>query len=278
MPQSSPLFVQASGPVNVPKIVFLHGGGGGAWMWEPAIALLPDYRCLAPDLPEHGHSRAIGPFSMKLAAEKVAQVIREQAGGKAVVVGLSEGAQVLVQLLADSPELVERAFISSALLRPIPGTGWASSPAMLRWSYRVSIPPFRNTDWWIRLNMKYAAGVPDQYYAQFKKDFQETTESNFVNLMVANQAFRLPPGLEKATAPALIVTGQKEYSAMKQSARDLAAVLPNACLAQVNLGEGASLGSEHNWGLTAPEIFARTLRAWIEGKEFPEQVLRIEKS
>jgi pimeloyl-ACP methyl ester carboxylesterase len=215
---------------------------------------------------------------MKFAAEKVAEVIRDRAGGKAIVAGLSEGAQVLVQLLADAPEMVEKAFISSALLRPIPGTGWASSPAMLRWSYRVSIPPFRNNDGWIRLNMKYAAGIPEQYYAQFKKDFQEMTESNFVDLMAANQTFRLPSGLEKAAAPALVVTGQKEYGAMKQSARDLAAVLPNARLAQVSLGKGASLGSEHNWALAAPELFARTLRAWIEGKDLPEQISLLKKS
>jgi pimeloyl-ACP methyl ester carboxylesterase len=125
--------------------------------------------------------------------------------------------------------------------------------------------------------MKYAAGIPDQYYAQFKKDFQETTESNFVNLMVANQTFRLPPGLEKAAAPVLIVTGQKEYSVMKQSARDLATVLPDARLAQVSLGKGASLGSEHNWALSAPELFARTLRAWIEGKDLPEKISLFDK-
>ena len=63
-----------------------------------------------------GKSRAIAAFSLDLAAEKVADVIREHAhGGKASMVGLSEGAQVTVQLLAIAPELVEKAIISSAV-------------------------------------------------------------------------------------------------------------------------------------------------------------------
>ena len=45
--------------------------------------------------------------------------------------------------------------------------------------------------------MKRAAGIPDEYFPFFKIDFQETTETEFVNLMVANQNFHLPSGLER---------------------------------------------------------------------------------
>ncbi len=154
----SQLAFQCSGPENAPSIVFLHGGGVGLWMWQAVIGHLADYHCIAPDQPEHGGSRDIKPFSMALAAEKVAELIRSHAnGGKACVVGLSEGAQITVQLLGSAPKVVEKAVVSSALLLPVPGLDWAKSPALLAWLYRVSIPPFRNADWWIRLNMKYAA-------------------------------------------------------------------------------------------------------------------------
>ena len=127
------LSCDAFGPHNAPTIVFLHGGGVGGWMWLPIINHLPDYHCLTPDQPEHGQNRQIGPFSMELAAEKVAELIRHQAhGGKAcVVVGLSEGAQITVQLLATEPEQIEKAVVSSALLLPVPGSGWAGSHAIL---------------------------------------------------------------------------------------------------------------------------------------------------
>ena len=245
-------------------------------MWRPVIEHLADYHCIAPDQPEHGGSRAIAPFSMDLAAEKVAELIRDHAhGGKATVVGLSEGAQITVQLLATAPQLVEKAVVSSALLRPIPGTGWASSPSMLAWSYRISIPPFRNTDWWIRLNMKYSAGIPDEYYADFKKGFQEMTEPEFVNLMSANQRYRLPAGLEKANAPTLVLAGVHEYSAMKESARDMVSALPNAKGGWIQLSGKSSMASEHNWALTTSEAFAQTVRAWVEGKSLPREILEM---
>lgn len=267
------LAFQTFGPNNAPTIVFLHGGGAGWWMWQPVIKYLPDYHCLTPDQPEHGSNRQIAPFSMELSSEKVAELIRDQTrGGKAYVVGLSEGAQITVQLLATAPERVEKAVVSSALLLPIPGLGWVSSPALLAWAYRISISPFRNADWWIRLNMKYAAGVPDEFYSYFKKDFQEMTEPEWVNLLIANQHFRLPVGLEKATTPTLVIAGQKEYGAMKQSVRDLVAALPHAKGGLVNLGKKSSMAKEHNWALTAPELFAQTVRAWIEKIPLPPEI------
>ncbi len=269
----SSLSSEAFGPNNAPTIVFLHGGGVGWWMWLPVIKYLPDYHCLTPDQPEHGSNRQIAPFSMELSAEKVADLILQQAhGGKACVVGLSEGAQITVQLLATAPERVEKAVVSSAILLPVPGLGWVSSPALLAWAYRLTIPPFKNADWWIRMNMKYAAGVPDEFYTYFKKDFQEMTESEFVNLLIANQRFRLPVGLEKAATPTLVIAGQKEYPAMKQSVRDLVAALPHAKGALVNLGKESSMAKEHNWALTAPELFAKTIRAWIEEKPLPLEI------
>lgn len=279
MPDPKRLYTRSSGPEGAPSILFLHGGGGAGWMWDPVVARLESaYHCLVPDLPEHGASREVGAFSMPFAAEKAAEIIREQAhGGKAHVVGLSEGAQVTVQLLSDAPELVDHAVISSALLEPIPGTGWMSSRGVLRWTYRLAIPPFRNADWWIRLNMKYAAGIPRQYYPQFKADFQATTESQFTNLMHANQLFRLPAGISAAAGvPALVVVGSKEYAAMKQSARELATALPGAKAVQVNLGRQATLAMEHNWALTAPDLFAQTVRAWLESLPLPQELAELQ--
>jgi pimeloyl-ACP methyl ester carboxylesterase len=265
------LAFEAYGPKNAPTIVFLHGGGVSGWMWQQVIQFLPEYRCLVPDLPEHGGSRQIGPFSMELSAIKVAELICDQAyEGKAHVVGLSAGAQTAVQLLATSPKCVQKAVISSALVRPIPGLALASSSAVLSWTYRLAIRPFINCDWWIRLNMKYAAGLSDEFYANFKKDFQQMTESGFVNTIMANQHFRLPDGLDKAAASTLVIAGQKEHAAMKQSVRDITASLPCAEGAIFDLDK--SRAAEHNWGVTSPELFARTVRAWIEEKPLPQEL------
>jgi pimeloyl-ACP methyl ester carboxylesterase len=187
-------------------------------------------------------------------------------------VGLSEGAQIVVQLLASIPEVVEKAVISSALLMPVPGLAWAKSPTLLAWSYRASIPPFRKSDWWIRLNMRYAAGIPDEFFSFFKKDFQEISESEFVNLMLANQNFRLPSRLDRAIAPTLVLAGKKEYLAMKKSLQSLIAALPNARGGLINLGKRSSMAKEHNWAMTSPKLFAATIRAWIENRQLPAEI------
>jgi hypothetical protein len=61
------------------------------------------------------------------------------------------------------------------------------------------------------------------------------SESQFVNLMLANQRFRLP----------------------------------NARAMQLDLGKGSSLQKQHNWAMTAPALFAQTVRAFIEGTALP---------
>lgn len=269
---TSGLFVQSSGPDDAPSIVFLHGGGAAGWMWRKVIERLPEYHCLAPDLPEQGRSGAIKPFSMALAAQCVANLIRSSAhGGKAHVVGLSEGAQATVALLAETPELVSSAMISSALLRPIPGA-WMLSPGVLAASYYTFIAPLKNWDAWVRLNMKYSAGIPNEYFTDFKREFQSLTKEGWVNLMRANQSFRLPGNLARVTCPVLVAVGVHEYPAMQDSARDLLQVLPTARGVGINLGKGSSLAQEHNWALTAPEAFASTVRAWLTGAPLPAQL------
>jgi pimeloyl-ACP methyl ester carboxylesterase len=267
------LFFQESGLYNASTIVFLHGGGGAGWMWQPQVERLEnEYHCLVPDLPEQGRSTDEKPFTIQGSAEQIAWLIRSNAhGGSAHVVGLSEGAQVTVALLAIAPELVESAVISSALLRPIPGAGLLS-PGLVRLAYRWTVTPFKNNDWWIRTNMKYAAGVPEKYHPQFRQSFQSLTEDGFTNMMIENQRFRLPPGLERVQTPALIVVGKKEYAAMHRSAIDLAAVLPAAKAYRVVHKKNLSLAEEHNWNINAPELFTRMVRAWMTGRSLPEEL------
>jgi pimeloyl-ACP methyl ester carboxylesterase len=238
-------------------------------MWQPQVDGLGDYHCLVPDLPEHGRSVDVKPFTIAGSAELIAELIRTRAhGGRAHVVGLSEGAQVTVALLAIAPDLVDHAIVSSALVRPLRGAGMVS-PGLIRWSFRLSVAPLRNIGWWIRLNMRRAAGVPDEYYPQFRQTFRELSESGFTNAMIENQRFRLPPVLGQVTAPTLIVVGRHEYDTMRDSARDLAAALPGSRACEVVHAQKMSVAQEHNWNLTAPDLFTRMVRAWITDQELP---------
>jgi pimeloyl-ACP methyl ester carboxylesterase len=242
-------------------------------MWRRQVqALGSEYHLLVPDLPEQGQSAEIGPFSVEFAAECAADLIRQHAhGGKASVVGLSEGAQIAVAMLSKCPALIDHAVVSSAILRPMP-MAWIYTRGMFTWSYRWFMKPFRNNNGWIRLNMRSSAGVSDEYWEDFRRTFRETTESGFVNLMLAAMTFRMPAGLENASVPTLVAAGSREYKQMIESARDLLAVLPRSRGILVDLGKKATLASEHSWAMTAPDLFNAAVKAWIEDRPLPEEL------
>ncbi len=262
------LFFQETGTANMPTVVFLHGGGGAGWMWQPQLdALSNEFHCLVPDLPGHGRSTTKSAFTIQEAAVQVAALIQQQAhGGKAVVVGLSLGAQVVVQLLATAPTCVESAIISSALLHSV-GPKWLYSLSMLRWTYWLGVTPFKNMAWYTRLNMRSAAGIPDAYFAQFNADYQNMTADIFAHITHENMHFRLPTGLDNATMPVLVVVGKREYGIMQQSARELAAALPNARSIMVEVGR--TTAENHNWNLNNPDLFTHMVHAWATTQSLP---------
>lgn len=255
------LFFKEFGSGNAPTIVLLHGGGGAGWMWQPQIEQLTDYHLLVPDLPEHGQSRALQPFTFADAATQVADLIKARAhGGRAHVVGLSLGAQPIVQLLSQSPDVIDHAVISGALVRPIPGIGLTRLMTQLYW-------PFKDAAWLIRANMK-SLGIPEQYFAEFAADTKALTLDSFVRVTTANALFRIPPNLDRASVPTLFLVGQRELKLMHDSLRDLLKAMPSA--------QGRVVANAiHNWSMQWPELFTQTVRAWITDRELPQAVVRI---
>ncbi len=140
-------------------------------MWRLQVEALQDtYHCLIPDLPEHGLSAAIRPFSIVDSARRIAELIRERAhGGRAHISGLSEGAQVTVQLLGSAAEVVDHAIISSALVHPLPGLSLLG-PRALALIFTLFAAPFQSSDWYVRLNMRYGNAIPEQYFRKARED------------------------------------------------------------------------------------------------------------
>jgi pimeloyl-ACP methyl ester carboxylesterase len=109
----------AAGPADAPAIVFIHGVRLCRTFWAPQVeALGGEFRAIAIDLPAHGH-RAGETFSLRAAAEAVAETIRTEAEGeRAIVVGLSLGGYVAMELAARRPDLVRGLVLSGATAEP----------------------------------------------------------------------------------------------------------------------------------------------------------------
>lgn len=271
---SAGLSIRECGPADAPSICFLHGGGISGWMWEPQVDALRDsYHCLIPDLPEHGRSAALRPLTIVDAARRVATLIRERAhGGRAHVVGLSLGAQITVQLLATAPEIIDHAVVSSALVHPVPGAGLLGLGAFAL-AFALFAAPFQRSDAFVRLNMRYGSAIPARYFREMRADTRRMTAASFSHVLLENQRFRVPVGLEQAHVPTLIVAGRNELPLMRRSASDLAAAMPSAQAYLVAFSRGGA--AEHAWNLNQPALFNATLCAWLTGMPLPTALLAL---
>ena len=143
------------GPPGAPAIVFVHGTRLTRSMWRAQLDDLRDtYRVIALDLPGHG-ALADQPFSVVAASDEVARVIEDAAGGRAVVVGLSLGGYVAMDLAARRPALVRGLVLSGATAEPIGlrampflALAWAMErcngprlDALNRWFFRTRFAP-----------------------------------------------------------------------------------------------------------------------------------------
>ncbi len=248
----SPLYVHEAGSPQAPAIVFLHGLGASGSMWQPQLEHLRDYHCLAPDLPEHGKSANIGPFTLADSSQRVAALIRERArNGRASIVGLSMGAAVAIRLLADMPGIIDHVIVSGAAARinPIFATINRLNDPFIRF-----LSPDQLTEVMVRI-----FDVPEQYRGLLLADLRAFKREAFSHFNEELTKIELPRNVK---IPTLITVGQKETFIVKQAAREMSRTLPAKAVLVPQVG--------HVWNLEAPHLFSATVHAWVTGAPLPK--------
>ena len=118
-----PTYWSATGPDDAPPIVFVHGAMMARHVWAPQVDALADrFRCITVDQPGHG-SRREQAFTLDVAVGNVVEAIDREAGGRAVVVGLSLGGYVAMAVAARHPEKV-RGLVVAGSTRDPQGLSW----------------------------------------------------------------------------------------------------------------------------------------------------------
>ena len=257
------LYFKETGKSNNETIIFLHAGMSSGWMWDKHVESLKDYHCLIPDLPEHGKSIDIKPFTMESAAIEVIDIIKERAhGGKAHIVGLSLGAQVAVQILSTAPEVIDHAVITGTLVREA-----GSSLSIFMNIFYKFYMRLKDVDFFIKMGMK-AQSIPLEYFENVKKDTKALTWSSLNNIIRENGSFRIPEKLCRSKNRVLVLVGEKEVKVVYGSALDL-----NKCLSNSKAYEVVNFG--HTWPLESSELFTSVLRAWINDNPLPDILLKL---
>jgi pimeloyl-ACP methyl ester carboxylesterase len=242
------------GPADGPAIVFVHGTRLSRTMWRAQMDDLRDtYRVVALDLPGHGR-QADRPFTLTDASDEVALAIEEAAGGHAVVVGLSLGAYVAMDLAARRPDLVRGLVLSGATTEPV---GLLATPYLaLAWVMdRFDGPALEALNaWFFRSRFPPAIAEPI-----VDGGFWSAGGAQALRAIVGE---RFAPRLAAYPGPTLIVNGEWDLlfrlaaGTFARSARD-----PR----RVRLA-----GATHLANLDRPAAFSFAVRRFVEGLREPD--------
>lgn len=239
-----------------PTVVFLHAAGMGGWMWRPQIQALPQFRCLAPDLPAHGASAHLPWTSLRGAAEWVAEFIaREVPGGRGHVVGLSLGAVIGYELLTAFPESVDQLVLSGGMGLGKPGR------TFLGWVMRASMPLAKNR--FVVSATLSVMRVPVEDRELAHRAMTGISPDALADMVDQVLAYRLDEILRTRPHRVLALAGSLEVAAIRRTVRRVGEMMPAGRAAIVPRGL-------HPWNWQYPDLFTRTVAAWLAGEPLPE--------
>lgn len=237
------------GPIDGPPIVFVHGTRLSRSMWRPQMDALRDaYRVIALDLPGHG-ALADRRFTVASASDQVARVIEEAADGHAVVVGLSLGGYVAMDLAARRPELVRGLVLSGATTEP--GGRLALPFLALAWVMeRFDGPALLAVNTWF-FRTRFAPAIAEPIVAG---GFWSAGGAQALRAIVGE---RFAPRLAAYPGPTLIVNGDLD-PLFRLTVKRFAG--PAKDRRRVRLR-----GATHLANLDRPRAFSLAIRRFVEG-------------
>ena len=241
--------VEESGTPGSPAIVFIHGAGQSSREWRQHMTRLPDFHCLAPDLPGFGRSNQLPSASLSQTADLIARLIEQRVPARrASVVGISSGGMIIHTLLRRHPDRVERAIID--------GTPVRARSRRLNALLGTPLAPFIHT-------RPVMASLRDTHDPA---DLRAASRRAFGRTMA--EVFRTSAVID-APCPTLLIAGEMEAGLKRSDTRET-----NAALATLMPHAEARFapGLDHCWQRQAPDLHIRTVEAWVSGQELPTEL------
>jgi pimeloyl-ACP methyl ester carboxylesterase len=194
-----------------PAFVLVHGIGMGRSVFAELADHLDDSEVIALDLP--GYGEAPEPprvLTMERSADLVAQFLRRRVGRPAVLIGHSMGAQVVVEVAARHPEVVDRVVLIGPTVDPSARTAAQQLWRLLR-DIAVESPRV------IAVGAREYVRAGPHLRAKFRAMLVHRPEDTF----------------PRVTAPALVLRGEDDIVAPPEWCRAIVAALPDGRLVEV---------------------------------------------
>ena len=242
-------------------IVFLHGLETCHIEFSRTTPFLSkDHELILVDLPGHSGSKEILPLTLENAAIALFHLISTKvAGGRAHIVGLSLGGFAALEFARRYPERVLSLFCTgcapySGLRRRV-----MSHPRLLAGLGIVLSTLATDNMFWLPIGVEPLPALRDEFR---KNQSMALLTAGYT----AVHAVRLQDLAEIDGVRIAIVAGGKRDGVedTREAGRVLSARNPE-CKAFV------VRDAVHLWDLQLPELFARGVRAWVEGSDMPKE-------
>ncbi|CAM3408889.1 MULTISPECIES: alpha/beta fold hydrolase [Saccharibacillus] len=241
-----------SGPIDAPLLLlFVHGGGVGGWMWDRQVEHFRHAHCLVPEWSEQDGTGEDERFTIEKSAEALIRLAERKSAGRPIVaVGFSLGAQIVMQMMSDRPDLLSGAMLGSGSIYP------ASLARPLAGPLISLFYPLMRSRKFAALQAR-SLYVPGEQFDMYYAHSLGISRAGLIRTVRESLGYRLPAGFAYSTARLLVTVGEEESGSMRRSARDLAQMRAGSELV-VRPGIG------HGFSLAQPEAFNALLARWLE--------------
>lgn len=193
--------------------MLLHGGGLSWWNYrEAAVQLQHQYHVILPILDGHAGSNA-DFTTIEDCAANILRWIQEHLNGHVLMIGgLSLGAQVALEMLAQKPDICQYALIESANVVPSKFTHNMIKP-MFQSCYGLL-----HQKWFAKVQFQ-SLRLPETLFEDYFQDTCRISKENYISFIQASTMYALKDSIKNTLAHVSIFVGEKEYSGMRKSAK-----------------------------------------------------------
>lgn len=218
-----------------PDILLLHGAGGSAHSFRNLIPEFADHRCLVPDLPGQGFTRAgnKGRLGVDEMAEDIARLIDHEGWAPKFVIGHSAGAALALRLSTLMP--LQGIIGINAALGSFEGAAGVLFPLLARvLSVTPFVPRFVSRLWGnaptVRRLLTSTGSPPDEAgLAQYITLVQDAAHvDGTLGMMAQWKLDTLMAQAPSLTTPTLLIASTGDKVVPPRVSRDAAALLGNA--------------------------------------------------
>ena len=247
-----------------PPIVLLHGWAMHSGIWGPLVPRLAKrFRVHAVDLPGHGHSVLVAPFTLEGAVAAVSAAFAAEHRPLAVL-GWSLGGLVAMRWARNDPVHIGRIALVATSPRFAAGDDWphaTSAETLARFSDELHVAWKLTIQRFLALQMHGSEHSRATLAALRRQVFArgEPSPKALFGALEVIIAADLRAEVAGIAQPALVLSGSRDTLALPAAGRWLADHLPDARFALIN-------GAAHVPFLSHAEAFGEALDGFLDGR------------